>query len=107
MAAAELTLRIVTTREELEQVAANARAAGAVARSRAERPSVPRVSCAGLSGVTSLRRPMMVERPLTPLALIVPSPAIAAIPEEPPVLLAVILGLGAYRLLRRGSSFGG
>jgi len=27
--------------------------------------------------------------------------AIAAIPEEPPVLLAVILGLGAYRLLRR------
>ncbi len=30
------------------------------------------------------------------------SSAIAAIPEEPPVLLAVILGLGAYRLLRRG-----
>jgi len=30
------------------------------------------------------------------------SAAIAAIPEEPPVLLAVILGLGAYRLLRRG-----
>jgi Ca2+-transporting ATPase len=30
------------------------------------------------------------------------SVAIAAIPEEPPVLLAVILGLGAYRLLRRG-----
>ncbi|MFL5778402.1 MAG: cation-translocating P-type ATPase [Chloroflexota bacterium] len=29
------------------------------------------------------------------------SSAIAAIPEEPPVLLAVILGLGAYRLLRR------
>jgi Ca2+-transporting ATPase len=29
------------------------------------------------------------------------SAAIAAIPEEPPVLLAVILGLGAYRLLRR------
>ncbi len=28
--------------------------------------------------------------------------AIAAIPEEPPVLLAVILGLGAYRLLQRG-----
>ncbi len=28
--------------------------------------------------------------------------AIAAIPEEPPALLAVILGLGAYRLLRRG-----
>jgi Ca2+-transporting ATPase len=28
--------------------------------------------------------------------------AIAAIPEEPPILLAVILGLGAYRLLRRG-----
>jgi Ca2+-transporting ATPase len=27
--------------------------------------------------------------------------AIAAVPEEPPVLLAVILGLGAYRLLRR------
>jgi Ca2+-transporting ATPase len=27
--------------------------------------------------------------------------AIAAIPEEPPILLAVILGLGAYRLLRR------
>jgi Ca2+-transporting ATPase len=27
--------------------------------------------------------------------------AIAAIPEEPPVLLAVILGLGAYRLLQR------
>ena len=30
------------------------------------------------------------------------SAAIAAIPEEPPVLLAVILGLGGYRLLRRG-----
>jgi Ca2+-transporting ATPase len=30
------------------------------------------------------------------------SSAIAAIPEEPPVLLAVILGLGAYRLLKRG-----
>ena len=30
------------------------------------------------------------------------SAAIAAIPEEPPVLLAVILGLGAFRLLRRG-----
>ena len=30
------------------------------------------------------------------------SAAIAAIPEEPPVLLAVILGLGAYRLMRRG-----
>jgi Ca2+-transporting ATPase len=28
--------------------------------------------------------------------------AIAAIPEEPPVLLAVVLGLGAYRMLRRG-----
>lgn len=27
--------------------------------------------------------------------------AIAAIPEEPPILLAVVLGLGAYRLLRR------
>ena len=30
------------------------------------------------------------------------SSAVAAIPEEPPVLLAVILGLGAYRLLKRG-----
>src|SRR3990170_1467012 len=30
------------------------------------------------------------------------SAAIAAIPEEPPVLPAVILGLGAYRLLRKG-----
>jgi Ca2+-transporting ATPase len=30
------------------------------------------------------------------------SAAIAAVPEEPPILLAVILGLGAYRLLRRG-----
>ncbi len=30
------------------------------------------------------------------------SAAIAAIPEEPPVLLAVILGLGAHRLMRRG-----
>jgi Ca2+-transporting ATPase len=30
------------------------------------------------------------------------SAAIAAIPEEPPVLLGVILGLGAYRLMRRG-----
>jgi Ca2+-transporting ATPase len=30
------------------------------------------------------------------------SAAIAAVPEEPPVLLAVVLGLGAYRLLRRG-----
>jgi len=29
------------------------------------------------------------------------SAAIAAIPEEPPVLLAVVLGLGAYRLLKR------
>ena len=29
------------------------------------------------------------------------SAAIAAIPEEPPILLAVVLGLGAYRLLRR------
>jgi P-type Ca2+ transporter type 2C len=30
------------------------------------------------------------------------SAAIAAIPEEPPVLLAVVLGLGAFRLLKRG-----
>ncbi len=30
------------------------------------------------------------------------SAAMAAIPEEPPILLAVILGLGAYRLMRRG-----
>ncbi len=30
------------------------------------------------------------------------SAAIAAIPEEPPVLVAVVLGLGAYRLLKRG-----
>jgi Ca2+-transporting ATPase len=30
------------------------------------------------------------------------SAAIAAVPEEPPVLVAVVLGLGAYRLLRRG-----
>ena len=30
------------------------------------------------------------------------SAAIAAIPEEPPILLAVVLGLGAYRLLKRG-----
>ena len=30
------------------------------------------------------------------------SAAIAAIPEEPPILVAVILGLGAYRLMRRG-----
>ena len=30
------------------------------------------------------------------------SAAIASIPEEPPVLLAVILGLGAFRLLKRG-----
>ena len=30
------------------------------------------------------------------------SAAIASIPEEPPILLAVVLGLGAYRLLRRG-----
>ena len=29
------------------------------------------------------------------------SAAVAAIPEEPPILLAVILGLGAYRLLKR------
>jgi Ca2+-transporting ATPase len=29
------------------------------------------------------------------------SAAIAAIPEEPPVLLAVVLGLGAYRLMRK------
>ncbi|MBI2781377.1 MAG: cation-transporting P-type ATPase [Chloroflexi bacterium] len=30
------------------------------------------------------------------------SAAIAAIPEEPPILLAVVLGLGAFRLLKRG-----
>jgi Ca2+-transporting ATPase len=30
------------------------------------------------------------------------SVTIAAIPEEPPILVAVVLGLGAYRLLRRG-----
>ncbi|MEO8272617.1 MAG: cation-transporting P-type ATPase [Chloroflexota bacterium] len=30
------------------------------------------------------------------------SAAIAAIPEEPPLLLAVVLGLGAFRLLKRG-----
>ena len=30
------------------------------------------------------------------------SAAIAAIPEEPPILLAVILGMGAFRLLKRG-----
>src|SRR3954453_5625562 len=30
------------------------------------------------------------------------SAAIASIPEEPPILLAVVLGLGAYRLLKRG-----
>ena len=30
------------------------------------------------------------------------SAAIAAIPEEPPILLAVVLGLGAHRLLKRG-----
>jgi Ca2+-transporting ATPase len=30
------------------------------------------------------------------------SAAIAAIPEEPPILVAVVLGLGAYRLMRRG-----
>jgi len=30
------------------------------------------------------------------------SAAIASIPEEPPILLAVILGLGAFRLLKRG-----
>jgi Ca2+-transporting ATPase len=30
------------------------------------------------------------------------SAAIASIPEEPPALLAVLLGLGAYRLLKRG-----
>ncbi|MFL5726758.1 MAG: cation-translocating P-type ATPase [Chloroflexota bacterium] len=30
------------------------------------------------------------------------SAAIAAIPEEPPILLAVVLGFGAHRLLRRG-----
>jgi Ca2+-transporting ATPase len=30
------------------------------------------------------------------------SAAIAAIPEEPPILLAVVLGFGAHRLLKRG-----
>ena len=30
------------------------------------------------------------------------SAAIAAVPEEPPILLAVVLGLGAFRLLKRG-----
>jgi Ca2+-transporting ATPase len=30
------------------------------------------------------------------------SAAIAAIPEEPPILLAVVLGIGAHRLLRKG-----
>ncbi len=41
-------------------------------------------------------------RPLGENLLAGISAAIAAIPEEPPVLLAVILGLGAYRLLKRG-----
>jgi magnesium-transporting ATPase (P-type) len=41
-------------------------------------------------------------RPLGENVLAGISAAIAALPEEPPVLLAVILGLGAYRLLRRG-----
>ena len=39
--------------------------------------------------------------PLGQTLLAAISAAIAAIPEEPPVLLAVILGLGAYRLLQR------
>ena len=42
------------------------------------------------------------DQPLAENVLAGISAAIAAIPEEPPVLLAVILGLGAYRLLRRG-----
>ena len=41
-------------------------------------------------------------RPLGENVLAGISAAIAAIPEEPPILLAVVLGLGAYRLLRRG-----
>jgi Ca2+-transporting ATPase len=45
---------------------------------------------------------MLVGRSLGENVLAGIAAAIAAIPEEPPVLLAVILGLGAYRLLRRG-----
>jgi Ca2+-transporting ATPase len=42
------------------------------------------------------------DQPLGVTVLSAISAAIAAIPEEPPILLAVVLGLGAYRLLRRG-----
>jgi Ca2+-transporting ATPase len=48
------------------------------------------------SGLALLR-----EEPLGVALLAGVAAAIAAIPEEPPVLLAVILGLGAFRLLRR------
>jgi Ca2+-transporting ATPase len=37
-----------------------------------------------------------------PTLLAAISVTISAIPEEPPILVAVVLGLGAYRLLRRG-----
>ena len=49
------------------------------------------------SGVGFLRNHPLGENVLAGI-----SAAIAAIPEEPPVLLAVVLGLGAYRLLKRG-----
>jgi P-type Ca2+ transporter type 2C len=52
---------------------------------------------ATVSGLGFLRGQTLGENVLAGI-----SAAIAAIPEEPPVLLAVILGLGAYRLLRRG-----
>lgn len=55
----------------------------------------------GLIGIT-VGLGMLRGHPLGENILAGISAAIAAIPEEPPVLLAVILGLGAYRLLRRG-----
>jgi P-type Ca2+ transporter type 2C len=55
----------------------------------------------GLIGITS-GLGFLRGQPLGANVLAGISAAIAAIPEEPPVLLAVILGLGAFRLLKRG-----
>jgi P-type Ca2+ transporter type 2C len=55
----------------------------------------------GLIAITS-GLALLRDEPLGVAVLAGVAAAIAAIPEEPPILLAVILGLGAYRLLRRG-----
>jgi P-type Ca2+ transporter type 2C len=51
--------------------------------------------------VTTVGLALLRGAPLGEAVLAGISAAIASIPEEPPVLLAVVLGLGAYRLLKR------